>query len=132
MKIRNGFVSNSSSSSFIVAAKDRKHTKIKITIEVDLSKFVPQYCKSKPIATTVEELREIFREHFDFEEGAEDCEFFKGKFNAARKAIEKGEVIIVGSFSDEDDDPIGAFLCENGIKSDKSSGIEVIHSEEGY
>ena len=41
MKIRNGFVSNSSSSSFIVGIKDGKKTstKVKIEIEVDLAKY---------------------------------------------------------------------------------------------
>ena len=50
MKIRNGFVSNSSSSSFIVAVKDEESAKTKIQIEVDLSKYASDTIK------TIEEL----------------------------------------------------------------------------
>ena len=58
MKIRTGFVSNSSSSSFIVAAPPQKDsTKVTITIEVDLAEYANTTIK------TVEELIEYFKEH---------------------------------------------------------------------
>ena len=55
MKIRNGFVSNSSSSSFIVAAKPGKTT-IKMEIEVDIKKY------SRHVITCVKDLLHYYKE----------------------------------------------------------------------
>lgn len=114
MKIRSGFVSNSSSSSFIVVA-DKKNTKMKITFEVDLT------CFGKSISTP-EELKELFK-YYELD----DPSFLK-----AKDAIKKGKIVIHGSFCDSGN-AIETFLCENGLKSDaKNPNIEIIESNGRY
>jgi hypothetical protein len=111
MKIRNGFVSNSSSSSFIVSCKDRTKAKITVSFEVDLAKY-------GDIIKTVEELEQYYVELYGFDsiEELETDVAAYDEFQKCKRAITKGEIIIMGSFSNEDDDPISQLLCESGIR----------------
>ena len=118
MKIRSGFVSNSSSSSFIASSKTGKIT---ITIEVDLSEY------AKHVITNVEQLDAYFEQ---IKENYED-----GISTAKRKiyidALDRGEKIYQGSFSSESGEGLETFLCENGLPDDIKGGT-VIESEGGY
>jgi hypothetical protein len=58
MKVRSGFVSNSSSSSFIVAVEDETRVKVKISFEADLEK----YARRK--LSTIEELNEYYDDYW--------------------------------------------------------------------
>lgn len=88
MKIRNGFVSNSSSSSFIVAVEDNdKPLKICISVEPE--------CET---IRTIEELdKSDMYEYYDDEEKAESKEY-----QNAVKAISEGKVLKYFSASNED------------------------------
>jgi len=115
MKIRNGFVSNSSSSSFIVATNG--NTKIKISYEVDLAKI------GKVLSTE----REVIKEFKDWCYDNESEIMIK-----ALKAVREGKKVIIGSFSNEGSDVEGeVFLCDHGIPKDVE-GIEIIKNEAGY
>ena len=59
MKIREGFVSNSSSTSFVVVVED--NTEIELRIKVDLAKF-------GDVLTTEQEVIDYFTEQFDLED----------------------------------------------------------------
>lgn len=60
MKLRQGFVSNSSSSSFVVTTNAEQPLKFTMTIEVDFSKMVDE------VITTEEEAEGYVRERFDY------------------------------------------------------------------
>ena len=116
MKVRNGFVSNSSSSSFVVAMS--KEGKPEITIKVDLTKYTDH------ILSTIQELNEYWgNERDEINKLYEDC----------RKAIEAGQIVYMGNFSDEDYGDIQCGLCHRGLKKeDMPKGAIIIRSEGGY
>jgi len=126
MKSRNGFVSNSSSSSFVVATKnkgDNMNSKVKFIIEVDLSDYV-----DKSIST----LEELIAHYQKW--GGEIPN--KGDWNwkewcAPKKAIEEGKIVHFGSFCDETE-PEEYMLCHRGLNDIESDDVEVIFSEAGY
>lgn len=119
MKIRSGFVSNSSSSSFIVACDDKSKTTITISFEVDIQSYADR------AITTIEELNGYYDEEWG------DREW---KYEECRRAIEAGKTVLIGSFTDETLDSMEAFLCNNGLEGNvpKDSGIEIIQSDGGY
>jgi hypothetical protein len=117
MKVRSGFVSNSSSSSFIVAIKDEATVKVKVTFEADLEK----YARRK--ISTIEELNEYYKDYW----GGPDW-----KYEECRKAIENGKVVLVGEFSDQSGDRAEEFLCDEGLQGVVGDDVEIIHSEGGY
>jgi len=116
MKVRNGFVSNSSSSSFIVAVPANQ--KAEITIKVDLSEYADQKI------ATIKELNDYWRgDRDEIDELYEKC----------RKAIEAGQIVYVGRFSDDDYDDIQCGLCHRGLKKeDMPANSKIIQSEGGY
>lgn len=120
MKIRTGFVSNSSSSSFVVAL-DSQNTKTTVTVSFDID----LESHSDHRISTIEELDE----YYDYEWGERN-----GSYKKCKKAIKAGKIILVGSFTDESDEAKEVFLCDNGLKGNipKDSGVEIIHSEGGY
>lgn len=123
MKTRNGFVSNSSSTSFVVALKNAKKTstKVKLEIEVDLKDY-------GTVFTNVEELRKYYKDELCDEDLDQNEDF-----QLAKKAIEKGKAVIIGSFSDECTEAVEQLLCREGLEGYiKDKNIEIIHSEAGY
>lgn len=96
MKIRSGFVSNSSSSSFIISGSKESIESGIITVRVELASLI------RRMISTKEELDK----YFEYEYGMnwrEDGDFFVGMYDAAIKAIESGEVLAIGSISSEGD-----------------------------
>lgn len=118
MKIRSGFVSNSSSSSFIVATDDEQGH-VELVIKVNLSNY-------GEVLKTKEEVDAYFYERWG---QYDESEWVKEKLHTCLDAIARGKVIIAGDFTD-DSDGEEAFLCNNGIPA--SPDIEIIESEGGY
>jgi hypothetical protein len=120
MKCRNGFVSNSSSSSFIVASNPKK-TKFKILVEVDLNEYVDN------TITTMEELDAHKKKEEEY------GEFDEAQYKKCAKAIKAGKTVFFGSFSTDDGDDTSALLAERGLKKeDMPKGAEIIFTQEGF
>ena len=115
MKVRSGFVSNSSSSSFIVAVDKDASTEIKVVLKANLETYADRKI------STIEELNDYYDDYWGEREY---------RYEECRKAIEAGKTILVGSFDDQSGDRTEEFLCDSGIPD--SEDYDVIQSEGGY
>lgn len=113
-KIRMGFVSNSSSSSFIVSGK-RGENKVKITLEVDLKDL------SSRVVETIEELNSAiiyeygYGERNTVEEVLDEDWFDKDRYEQLVKEIESGNTVYFGTVSTEDYQPEQIYVANNGF-----------------
>ena len=141
MKTRHGFVSNSSSSSFVVAIPKGESTEIELTLTVDLARYGTSI-------STIEELNQQFIDDHgwivrkDGEHTIEEVldasddegyDYRKG-YNEFKALIDAGKTIISGSFCDDSGEAEETYLCCNGINNaiKKGSGIEIIQGEGRY
>jgi hypothetical protein len=133
MKIRNGFVSNSSSSSFIIAVPNTQEN-VRSTIEkvfelpkdhpmINLTKIVLDQITSQINETTQLRTWEDFKEEFGIEEGDEN--FLLAE--KAKKAYDKNWTVFVGQF---ESNSIDLDLTCTGFDIDNDKLI--FWSEEGY
>ena len=105
MKIRHGFISNSSSSSFIVAGSSE--TKLTLRIE----KTIEDYCRL--CASSKEELDDIFNVEYCYHVDPEDwAEWERGLYGKCLADIEKGNTIYFCSASNEDEDPLSLAIYQ--------------------
>ena len=119
MKTRHGFVSNSSSSSFVVAVKPGKD---EVKVAFSLSELADTEIK------TVEEL-----DHWRAEWDEEDNEYYKDIYESCLKALKAGKIILMGSFHSTGDDGISTMLYDRGGLKDEEmpEGGEIIVKGEG-
>lgn len=109
MKIRQGFVSNSSSSSFILSRTNNDED-VTASISINLMSLI-----KKRIRT----MQELFDWANEYYEGDEDEK--KRMMPKYEKMIQEGKEIIIGHCSNEDDDPISLAIFDNGLRSVKFS-----------
>jgi hypothetical protein len=116
MKTRMGFVSNSSSSSFIVAG-DKNNSKLTMMIEVDLEDF------SEKVITTISELNEYIVSEYGWADDDGDTAakiIENGDFSGETYAkmihqLDMGKVIYVGSVYTSSGEAIEEYVANNGF-----------------
>ena len=133
MKIRQGFVSNSSSSSFVIAADSElksEDLKCKITIDVSVNDFIHQ------TITNFEELQEYLLEyqgwgHDDFTTFIKESSEGESTYLEYSKLLEQGKKIFVGSVSSEGYEGVESYICDNGWENASYKNFKFLEGEEG-
>lgn len=118
MKIRLGFVSNSSSSSFIISSPNRP-MKISYTVELDLNEIIDKTIK------TIKELDEYFEE-FSFVKVDQLDPYQKETYLKCKKEIESGRNILIGEASNEDYNEFRALVLNNKLDGKLSNNFNII------
>lgn len=120
MKKRNGFVSNSSSSSFIIAGNI--DTEIEVKMSVNVTRFCDDYC------TTKEELDHYFTHNWGCDLNyIEEEKWFKEQYENCLAAIKEGKTIFFCEASSDSEDSL-SYSIYNGAKINIKDG-EVIYNE---
>ena len=127
MKTRKKFVSNSSSSSFVIACdkKDYKDKEIEVTIKCKISSLIERvFDDEKELDSYVKKI--CCEDGIDEEELNEYYEYEKMK-----KALNEGKVILVCQASSEDfDNPVSQAIYDKGIsKENLPENVDLIDEE---
>ena len=131
MKIRDGFVSNSSSSSFILSFnKDADMSEIKINMSIE-------NCITDKIKTIDEAKQFIKRQYLIEDENSsfsslmlEEGEYVQDLFKKICEALEDNKVVIIGDASSESYNPAEIAIYYGALSSLDDPNIEVIESGE--
>jgi len=116
MKMRHGFVSNSSSSSFIVASANDK---VSITVEIDLRSL------SRKVVTDVTDLDWYLIDRYS-ESEIDDPNSHAGRIKLkAIQALADGKKIYFGSIYNDSDDPVELMLYRKGLAVIDSKDVNV-------
>lgn len=127
MKVRSGFVSNSSSSSFIVAYRSNFADDFKNAVaDTEKSPFAFMIqevgaCFKRNIDETFKSLRDYF-ESEDYDKDRPDKKVIE--------LLEKGFIVATGSISDENYDGMDSYLAHVEIEFENDS--LAIYTEGGY
>lgn len=132
MKIREGFVSNSSSSSFIVASAD-PHSR---TLEIAIKKDITDLCDG--IFQSIEELDAYYeKERLEHQWSKFKLDTIQKylewngeteQYEKMKNYLERGFTVFTGSVSNEDDNPVSYLIYQEGFP--KQQGFKVIYNED--
>lgn len=128
MKSRQGYVSNSSSSSFIIATENNTNGKFVATLECDITNFSTQI-------ETIKELDDYIISEYGWSKANtietildENGTWLGERYSKAKDAIDAGKVIFWGSASYNDtDDPFEMMIGNGGLRHLKD--VEIIDED---
>jgi hypothetical protein len=125
MKTRQGFVSNSSSCSFVLAVdKSQKDEDIKVEISIE-------GCINYRI-TTEKELKNYFVDYYGWKEMTfeqlieEEEEWIQERFNKMLEKIKAGKVLVAGQASNDDYEYASSAIYNGALHHLDQEGVEVI------
>jgi hypothetical protein len=109
-KIRLGFVSNSSSSSFIIAGKETP----RMTIDVDISSLVEYTISNK------DELDEYFVDEYSYEtiDEIKEDSWVESQYKKCLRELKEGKTIYAGETSSDDDEAYSNLIYFNGFNGE--------------
>ena len=119
MKVRQGFVSNSSSSSFVVAVDGEP----KVNLEIDLSEL-------GYVCTTKEELDTAYVKVFGWRQQTlqQILEERDGEeYRKALQAIQTGKTVVLGNISNDSGNELKSLVYYQGLPAD--SRLETIYGD---
>jgi hypothetical protein len=111
MKIRNGFVSNSSSSSFIISSKEKPE----MVMKIDVSKISEYEVHNK------KELDRYFEENNDYYDSLEDYledDYNKEQYRELLNELKEGNTIYIGDVCSDDDNDNSSYIYCHGFDGD--------------
>ena len=125
MKIRNGFVSNSSSSSFIIAYKGKLEEQLDKAFGIPLPENYPVpdlACLSEHLVKSIRSVYNSFKEY-----SVDQC----GRYDDhVKKYFDQGFTVATGGFADDYGQGISSLLCNTDI--DFKSDCLIIYQVGGY
>lgn len=107
MKTRSGFVSNSSSSSFIIAGPVDQLRDGVLAIPVKLSTIVDK------VFTDEESLAKYFVREYGKNWREDDGEWLAQRYDDAVAELRAGNAVAIGNFSNEDDNPVSHLFYDS-------------------
>ena len=125
MKIRTGFVSNSSSSSFIVAYKGKLKEEVEEAFKLPEGHPLKKFSVSSEFSNSIRETFTNLSEYIEYVKEERDDEN-----EEIVSLLSKGYTVATGYFSDDSGNSIETFLCEADI--DYESENLVIKKSGGY
>lgn len=109
MKTRQGFVSNSSSTSFLVSHLEQTGMKMSVQVEIDLTEYI------RKTLHTEEELRHYFS--YNYGDDFLKREYTKKSFDSALKELQEGKTVSLLVFNNNSCDPLGDYLYGHATDS---------------
>lgn len=137
MKSRMGFVSNSSSSSFVLSTHKDKLEDIEFSITAKMSQIY-----GTRLLATMDEVMGYIKDEYSWqlkegmtiekyvEENDDDHDDLVLFYTACINALTKGEKIIVGSVSNESGEDFENVILNYGFKSVDTEDFKIIHDAE--
>jgi len=133
MKIRNGFVSNSSSSSFIMRAK--KFTQKELIETFGIEDKVKKYLEDGDMYDIFDEICDILPDSVDVEPTGNyfgEVDYDNIIIGSSCGYLDDGEVVEIPEYSSDDDDKIMKKLKDVGLKVDSLKTYVQMISNDNY